>query len=197
MAVMEFTNSDEVFDQLTLTLGKMVKEVTGWKVVNADDQVIGKVEGEHILIDLSEADQLNWKTNEGLTEDGKYFAVHNYLVTYTLTAYRGKPQVALSRVLQSMGLPFIYDKYFPYGSPWAFSSASSINRMRVPINMQDFERRARVQLTFNVTFTEVDLGTYEDLEGLEIKIAMDDFVEVREIGVKIDLDTPPTPHTAG
>lgn len=198
MPALQFTNSDEVFDNLTLTLGKMVREVTGWKVINADDQVIPKVEGEHILIELSEADQLNWKTGETQI-DGTYVAFHNYLVTYTLTAYRGKPQVALSRVLQSMGLPFIYDKYFPYGSPWAFSSSSSISRMRVPVNMQDFERRARVQINFNVAFMETDTGAFEDLEKVELSIAMDDFAGVTNMDILIDLNSPPeTPtNTAG
>jgi hypothetical protein len=192
-----FTNSEEVFDALTKTLGRMTKEVTKWKVVNTDDPVIPKVEGEHILIDLSEADQINWKTNEAMI-DGKYVAVHNYLVTYTLTAYRGKPQVALSRLLQAFGLPFIYDKYFPTGSPWAFSSSSSVTRMRVPINMQDFERRARVQLMFNVTFVEVDTGEFEDLEQIQMQVTMHDPVVAREIPVEVDLNNPPNdPPAAG
>lgn len=190
-----FTNSEEVFDELTKVIGRMAKEVTGWKVINADDQVIPKVEGPHILIELSEADQLNWKTNEMMV-DNKYVAVHNYLVTYTLTAYRDKPQVALARLLQAFGLPFIYDKYFPRPSSWAFSSASSVSRMRVPINMQDFERRARVQLIFNVAFVETDTGEFETIERINMQVSMHDPVEVIDIPVEVDFNKPP-PHAAG
>lgn len=166
-----FTNSDIVIDKLTKTLGLLCKEVTNYKVVEADDEIIPKVDGPFILIDLSGLDQLDWNTNE-LIIDGEYRSVMNYQATYTLTAYRGIPHMALSRVLQSFNLPFLRDKYFPYGSPFAYSSSSTIARLRVPMNAQAYEKRGRVQIIFNITFVEGDFGTFEDLESVGIDLSV-------------------------
>ncbi|QYC52523.1 hypothetical protein [Salmonella phage SSBI34] len=166
-----FTNSDEVMDSLTKTVGRLCAQVTNYKVVEADD-TLPKVDGPFILVDLSSLDPLDWKSAELVDEQGRYHAVHNYQATYTLTAYRGKPHWALSRVMQSFGLQFIYDKFFPYGSPYAYSSSSSIARLRVPLNAQYFENRARVQIIFNVAFVEGDFGLFEDLEGISIDMGV-------------------------
>lgn len=185
-----FTNSEEVFGALTKTLGKFCKEVTGKSVVEADENIIPKLEGEFILIDLSDADQLDWQDNEWTDANGVYQATHNYSVTYTLTAYRGKPQVVLARVLQAMNLPFIYDKYFPDGSAFAYSSSSSISRMRVPLNQQFFENRARVQIIFNVSFLEHDNGEFEDLEHIAMSVGITD-PSGKVIDIPITIDLPP------
>lgn len=162
-----FTNSDAVMDKLTKVIGRLCLDVTNYKVVEADD-TIPKVEGPYILVDLSDMEQIDWHTNEFTDEDGIRHVGHNYLVTYTLTAYRGKPYWALSRVCQSFALNFIYSKYFPQDSQFAYSSCSNIARMRIPLNQQYYENRARVQLSFNVTFTESDYGAFENLETVII-----------------------------
>lgn len=167
-----FTNSDEAFAELTKIVGRFCFEATGKPVVVADENIIPKQEGEFILVDQSDTDQRDWQDNEWIDENGVYFATHNYTVVYTLTAYRGKAQATLARVLQAMNLPFIYDKYFPYGSSFAYSSSSNINRMRVPLNQQFYENRARVQITFNVTFIEHDTGDLTDLEKISMNIGI-------------------------
>lgn len=164
-----FTSSEEVIEKLTKTIGFLVKEVTGLKVVEADE-TIPKVDGPYILIDLSALDQYDWKTDEMMDEEGNSHAIHNYTATYTLTGYRGKPYWALARVCQSFGLNFLYDKYFPTGSPFAYSSSSTIARMRVPLNAQLYEDRARVQIIFNVSFIERDFGSFEDVEQINVSI---------------------------
>jgi hypothetical protein len=164
---MSFTNSDLVLDKLTKNLGRICIEVTNYKVVEADEEIIPKVEGPFILVDLNSLEQIDWQTNE-IIVDGEYRAIHNYTATYTLTAYRGNPHMALARVLQALNLPYIYDKYFPLPSPFAYSSSSSIARMRVPLNAQFYEKRARVQIIFNIVFVEGDFGTFEDLEKIGI-----------------------------
>lgn len=168
----DFTNSDQIMDALTKTVGRLCKAVTNYQVVEADAEM-PKAEGPFILVDLSALDQVDWKSAEIMDENGRYRAVHNYTATYTLTAYRGKPHWALSRVLQSFGLPFIYDKFFPYGSPYAYSSSSTIARLRIPLNAQLFENRARVQIIFNVTYVEEDFGLFEDIEGIRIDVGLD------------------------
>lgn len=182
-----FTNSDQIMDALTKTVGRLCKAVTNYDVVEADT-TMPKAEGPFILVDLSNLEQVDWKSAEIVGEDGKYRAVHNYTATYTLTAYRGKPHWALSRVLQSFGLPFIYDKFFPYGSPYAYSSSSSIARLRIPLSMQLFENRARVQIIFNVTYVEEDFGLFEDIEGIRIDVGLDTLAGEVEIPVSVDLD---------
>lgn len=166
----EFTNSDEIFDALTKTIGHFCKETTGRKVVLAGEDEIPKVDGEFILVDLTAVDQIDWQADEGLDVNGNATTVHNYEVVYTLTAYRGKAPSALSRVLQAMNLPFIYDKYFPTNSPFAYSSSSTISRLRVPLNVQKFENRAVVLITFNVCFIETDTGAFEDLERVNAQV---------------------------
>lgn len=185
-----FTNSDEAFAELTKIVGRFCIESTGKKVVEADEEIIPKQDGEFILIDLSDVDQLDWQDNEWIDENGRYYATHNYTVIYTLTAYRGKAQATLARVLQAMNLPFIYDKYFPYGSPFAYSSSSNISRMRVPLNQQFFENRARVQITFNVSFIEHDTGDLTDLEkiSMNVEVKGQDLDILEEFPVEVDLN---------
>lgn len=165
-----FTNSDEIFDALTRVVGDFCKETTGRKVVLAGEDEIPKVAGEFILVDLTAVDQIDWQANEWVDDQGRNMTTHNYEVVYTLTAYRGKAPNALSRVLQAMNLPFIYEKYFPTNSPFAYSSSSTISRLRVPLNMQKFENRAVVLLTFNVCFIETDTGAFEDLEKVNAQV---------------------------
>lgn len=167
----EFTNSDQIFDALTRTVGSFCKETTGRKVVLAGEDEIPKVDGEFILVDLTAVDQLDWQANEWVDASGNNVTTHNYEVVYTITAYRGKAPNSLSRMLQAMNLPFIYDKYFPTNSPFAYSSSSTISRLRVPLNMQKFETRAVVLLTFNVCFIETDAGSFEDLEKINAELA--------------------------
>lgn len=167
----DFISTDEIFDALTKTIGSFCKEVTGRKVVLAGEDEIPKVDGEFILVDLTAVDQLDWQSDDGFTDDGRAVTVHNYEVVYTLTAYRGKAPNALSRILQAMNLPFIYDKYFPTNSPFAYSSSSTISRLRVPLNVQKYETRAVVLITFNVCFAETDTGVFEDLETLNAQLS--------------------------
>lgn len=169
-----FTNSDEVFNAMTKALGSFCREATGKKVVLADENIIPKVEGEFILLDLSGVDQIDWQDNEWQDDQGRWFTTHNYTATYTLTAYRGLPQATLARVLQAMNLPYIYDKYFGYGLPYAYSSSSTITRMRVPLNSQFYETRARVQIIFNVSFLEHDTGDFGTLEEVIIDVKVKD-----------------------
>lgn len=168
----DFTNSDQIFTALTNTLGSFCKETTGRKVVLAGEDEIPKVDGDFILIDLTAVDQLDWQANEWVDELGRNVSTHNYEVVYTVTAYRGSAPAALSRVLQAMNLPFIYYKYFPTNSPFAYSSSSTISRLRVPLNMQKFENRAVVLITFNVCFIETDSDAFEDLEKLHAQVIM-------------------------
>lgn len=166
----DFTNSDQIFDALTKTVGQFCKETTGRKVILAGEDEIPKVDGEFVLIDLTAVDQLDWQSNEWVDSEGNNVTTHNYEVVYTLTAYRGNAPSALSRMLQAMNLPFIYEKYFPTNSPFAYSSSSTISRLRVPLNMQKFETRAVVLLTFNVCFIETDRGAFEDLEKINAQV---------------------------
>lgn len=189
----EFTNSDQVLDELTKTLGRLCIDATGYKVVEADE-TIPKVEGPFVLVDLSAMDQLDWATNELRDEaTGATCMVHNYYVTYTLTAYRGKPHWALARVLQMFGMPWIYDKYFPTGSPFAYSSSSTIARMRIPLNNQFYENRARVQINFNVTYVEGDFGVFEDLNQVGIDLGITAGEDHLEVPVRTDPLEPLTP----
>ncbi len=167
---MATTNSEEIFDKLTKTLGNFCKETTGRKVVLAGEDEIPKVDGDFILVDLTAVDQVDWQSDEGYDQLGNNVTVHNYTVVYTLTAYRGKAPADLSKVLQAMNSSFIYDKYFPTNSPFAYSSSSTISRLRVPLNMQKFETRAVVLITFNVCFIEADYGSFEELERLNAQL---------------------------
>lgn len=166
---LDFTNSDEVITNLTKSLGRLVLDITGIQVVDADS-TIPKPEGPYILIDLATLDQLDWATNEEVDSEGVLNTAYNYTASYTLTAYRGKPYLALSRVLQSFGLPYLRERYFPTGSAFAYSSSSTIAKLRVPLNQQMFENRARVLITFNVCFVERDVGVFEDVEAIVIGI---------------------------
>ncbi len=89
----DFTNSDQIFDALTKTVGSFCKEATGRKVVLAGEDEIPKVDGEFILVDLTAVDQIDWQADEGVDLAGKAITVHNYEVVYTLTAYRGQAPV--------------------------------------------------------------------------------------------------------
>lgn len=170
---LDFTNSDVVMGALTKAVGRLCLDVTGYDVVEADE-TIPKPEGPYILVDLTLLTPLDWATNEVVDEEGVVHTAHNYTASYTLTAYRGKPHWALSRVHQAFGLPFLREKYFPTGSPYAYSSTSNIARMRVPLNQQMFENRARTIVTFNATFVEKDLGTFEDVDHIIIGITVED-----------------------
>lgn len=165
-----FDNTDEVFDLLTKTLGQLTKEVTGRKVVLDDDETIPKVEEEFILISQTAADQLDWTDNEYVDDTGNTLVTHNYEVTYTLTAYKGKAFSALTKVLQGLNLPYLYEKYFPSPNAFAYQSASTVSRLRVPLNMQKFENRAVVIITFNVSFLAADTGVFEDIERINMQI---------------------------
>lgn len=187
MAALDFTNSDVVIENLTSALGRLIVEVTGYQVVEADD-TIPKVEGNFVLVDLTSLDPLDWITNEVVDEEGITHVAHNYTAGYTLTAYRGKPHWALSRVHQAFGLPFLREKYFPTGSSYAYSSSSSIARMRIPLNQQYYENRARVLLTFNVTFVEKDVGVFEDVDRISIDISVQDPLGNPLEGLTSDVD---------
>lgn len=165
-----FQNIDEAYDLLTKTIGRLAKEVTGRKVVLDDDETIPKVDEEFILVSQSTADQLDWADNEGQDIDGVAMVTHNYEVTYTLTAYRGNAFSALTKVLQGLNLPYLYEKYFPSPCAFAYQSASTVSRLRVPLNMQKFENRAVVLITFNVSFVVVDAGAFEDIEKINMQV---------------------------
>jgi|AGFT01.1.fsa_nt_gi hypothetical protein len=192
---LDFTNSDVVMGNLTRAVGRLVKDVTGYKVVEADE-TIPKVEGPFVLVDLTLLDPLDWATNEVVDAEGVTHVAHNYQASYTLTAYRGKPHWALSRVHQAFGLPYLREQYFPTGSPYAYSTCSSIARLRVPLNQQMYENRARILVTFNATFVEKDVGVFEDLEHVIIGITAQDslgnpFENVGEIDAEIDKGVKP------
>ncbi|AFH21180.1 hypothetical protein CR3_gp015 [Cronobacter phage CR3] len=183
---LDFTNSDVVMGALTKAVGRLCLDVTGYDVVEADE-TIPKPEGPYILVDLTLLTPLDWATNEVVDEEGVVHTAHNYTASYTLTAYRGKPHWALSRVHQAFGLPFIREKYFPTGSPYAYSSTSNIARMRVPLNQQMFENRARTIITFNATFVEKDIGAFEDVEHIIIGIDIDN-PSGPPVGIEADYD---------
>lgn len=184
---LNFTNSDKVMDSLSKAVGRLCKEVTGYNVVEADE-TIPKPEGPYILVDLMVLTPLDWATNEMVDEEGVVCTAHNYTAGYALTAYRGKPHWALSRVHQAFGLPFLRNKYFPDGSPYAYSSITNIDRMRVPLNQQMFENRARVIVTFNVTFVERDIGVFEDLDRVVIGIEVDNPQGIELVGLEAEPD---------
>lgn len=184
--LLDFTNSDVVMGALTKAIGRLCLDVTGYDVVEADE-TIPKPEGPYILVDLSLLTPLDWATAEVVDEDGIVHTAHNYTASYTLTAYRGKPHWALSRVHQAFGLPFLREKYFPTGSPYAYSSTSNIARMRVPLNQQLFENRARTIITFNTTFVEKDIGTFEDIEHIVIGIETGN-TSGPPVGIEADYD---------
>lgn len=187
---MVYTDSDAAFKELTQLVGKFANEATGRKVVLAGEDIIPKVEGEFILVDLSQADQIDWTTLEQTDENGRFLAIHNYYVTYTLTAYRGNAVQSLTRMLQRYNLSYVYNEYFPDYSAFAYSSSSSIARIKVPLNQQYYEIRARVQLNFNVSFMESDTGIYEDLKAVEMNVtATDDRHTVLDtFKVNVDLE---------
>lgn len=189
---LDFTNSDVVMDSLTKALGRLIVDVTGYQVVEADE-TIPKVEGNFVLVDLTVLDPLDWATNEVVDADGVTHAAHNYTAGYTLTAYRGKPHWALSRVHQAFGLPYLREKYFPTGSPYAYSRTSSIARLRVPLNQQLYENRARILITFNVTFVEKDVGVFEEVDRVIIGITAEDSLGnvLGEDSADIDIDVKP------
>lgn len=183
-----FKTPEDILDLLTKTIGKLIVEVTGSKVILADDDTIPKVEGEYILVDESALDPVDWITGEMRDEEGNVYSVQNYQTTYTLTAYRGKrPHATLSRVMQAFGLPFMYEKYFPLGSPFAYSSSSTVNKMRVPLNAQYFENRARVQIIFNLAFIQRDTGSFEELEQINIDLGVTYVDDRNEIPVTINV----------
>jgi hypothetical protein len=165
-----FLNTDDVFDHLTKTIGRLAKEVTGRKVVLDDDDLIPKVDEDFILISQTAATQVDWADNEWEDEEGNSSISHNYEVTYTLTAFRGDAFSSLTKVLQGLNLPFLYERYFPSPSSFAYSSSSTISRLRIPINMQKFENRATVIITFNVSFTAVDTSQFEEIENINMQM---------------------------
>ncbi|QGZ16299.1 hypothetical protein Hena1_01490 [Erwinia phage Hena1] len=165
-----FANTDEVFDLLTKTVGRLVKDVTGRKVVLDDDETIPKVNEEFVMVSQSAATQLDWTDNEWQDELGNAAVTHNYEVTYTLTSFRGKAFESLTKVLQGLNLPFFYEKYFPTPCAFAYASSSTVSRIRVPLNMQKFENRATVIITFNVNFMAVDTGAFEDIDKINMQM---------------------------
>lgn len=173
-----YTNTEEIFNALTRAVGNMAKEVSKRKVVVAGESTIPKVDDEFILVDLTSAEQNDWQSNEWIDDQGRAVVTHNYEVVYTLTAYRGEAPAAIAKVLQAFNLPWIYDKYFPSTAPFAYSSSSTVSRLRVPLNMQQYENRATVLITFNVCFIETDFAAYEGVDTVNIdtvyKVASDD-----------------------
>lgn len=178
-----FVNTEEVFDLLTKTLGRLSKEVTGRKVVLDDDETIPKVDEEFILVSQTAATQLDWADNEWQDELGNAAVSHNYEVTYTLTAYRGKAFSDMTKILQAINLPFFYDKYFPTPSAFAYSSSSTISRLRIPLNMQKFENRAVVIISFNVNVSAVDSKAFEEIEKISFEITTTDISDANSIVV--------------
>jgi len=165
-----FVNTDYVFDLLTNTVGRMIKEVTGRKVVLDDDETIPKVDDEFIMVSQTDATQLDWADNEWEDEEGISAVSHNYEVTYTFTAYRGKAFSDLNKVVQAFNLPFLYEKYFPTPSAFAYASSSSVSKLRIPVNMQKYENRAVVIVTFNVKFIAVDKTAFESIDKINLEI---------------------------
>lgn len=187
MASFNYANTEEVLTELTKTVGRLCAQVTGYNVVEAND-TIPKPEGPFILVDQTTLEPLDWATQELMDEDGVMHTVYNYTADYTLTAYRGNPSVALSKVHQAFGLPFLRERYFPTGSPFAYSSVSNISRMRVPLNQQMYENRARSIVTFNVVFVEKDTGVFEDIERIVIAIEAQDSNGLPLQGLEADTD---------
>jgi len=191
MDELEFTNSADVLDSLSITLGKMIKSVTGYKVVDAEATVT-RPDGNFILVDMTSLTPVDWETNEIVDGNGVVLTAHNYTASYTLTAYKGKPHWALSRVHQAFGLPYLREKYFPTGSPYSYSSSSTISRMRVPRNQQEYETRARILINFNVCFVEMDTGAFEEVERIQIGITAEN-TSGPPIGIVADTDVNITP----
>ena len=188
---LDFTNSDEVMEALTEALGHLCKDVTGYTMVEADE-TIPKPEGKIILLDLTTLTPFDWETNEVVDEDGIVHIAHNYTATFTLTAYRGKPHWALTRVHQAFGLPYLREKYFPTNSYFAYSSCSNIARIRVPLNQSFYENRARSQVTFNVVFFEKDIGVFEEAERIIITTEASNVSGPPQINdSEIDIHIPP------
>lgn len=163
-------NVDELFDELTNTVGRFCQEVSGRKIYLLGDNEITKPSGDFITIDLTGSDQMDWQSNDWTDSNGNAVVSHNYQVTYTITAIRGNAQACLSKILQSFNAPYIYDKYFPENSPFAYSSSSSISRLRVPLNLQTYETRAVVLINFNVCFAQVDVGSFEELSTINAQL---------------------------
>lgn len=166
--------TEEVIDNLNEVIGQFANEVSGYDVVFADEDTIPKVEGPFILVDLSSLEQIDWEDEVYEDENGVKAVVKNFTALYTLTAYRGKPSTALAKVLQGFGFPYLRNKYFPLGTPYAYSSASNITRMRIPLNQQYFENRARVLITFNLRFIESDYGAFEEVREIQVSTDIDD-----------------------
>ena len=123
-------------------------------------------EGPYAVIDEIDADPVAQESQEMPHLDGVIYQTHNYTVTYNITAHRGRTQSDLVRMVQAFAKPVIYDKYFPTGSPFAFSSASTVARIKVPQNLQTYEIRSTVLLTFNVCFIEADYGEMEKIRAI-------------------------------
>lgn len=161
---------EKVFNDLEEIVAKMARVATGRRVIIGDQEIIPKPDGEFILLETMGIQPHIWEDNEFQTEEGVAYITHNYTVTYMLTAYRGKAYAALSRLLQAINLPVFYEKFFPDSSMYAYSSASTISPLRVPMNKQAYEVRATVMMTFNVRFIETDMAAFEDLQGIEAEL---------------------------
>lgn len=160
-------DTDDIFDQLTEALGGFVGEVTGRPVLLGKEGVWNKPDGNFVLVDLQAADAIRWETGIGHDAAGNEVYAHNFVVTFLVTAFRGKAHSALSKVVQRFNTPFIYYKYFPTDSPFTYSSCSSVSRTRVPMEEQQFENQSSVILNFNVCFVEAD-GSFEEVEEINI-----------------------------
>lgn len=186
-----YTTTDQVVDRLTNTIGKLVKETTGYKVINSEGTVT-KPPGDFILVDVVSLEPVEYSAEEIVDDQGFSYTAHNYLASYSLMAYRGKPHIALSIVQQAFSKPYIRNKYFPLGSPFAYSSSSSVSRMRVPINQQDYEVRARIVLNFNICFLEKDLGIFEEVEKVVVGISVEQ-TSGPPIGIDAEIDSDSKP----
>lgn len=166
--------TEQVIDDLTKTLGKLIKEVTGRQVYLQDESDMASPEGEYIGLELMILHEMNFNDNIWVDEDGITSISHNYEIVYNVIAYRGNTSAAISKITQSFKLPYLYYKYFPEGSFYSFSSVSNINKIRVPSNYQNFENRSSVLITFNAKFISKDIGEFEEIEKVIFKTTIFD-----------------------
>ena len=166
--------TEQVIQDLTKTLGSLIVEVTGRKVYLQDETTVAVPEGEFVGVELMILHEMNFNDNIWIDEDGVTSISHNYEAVYNVTAFRGMSFAAISKITQSFKLPFLYYKYFPEGSYFAFNGVSNINKIRVPLNYQDFENRSSVLITFNVKFISKDIGEFEAIEKVNFKTTIFD-----------------------
>lgn len=159
--------SEDIFDQLTDQLGGFIKEVTGRTILLGKEGAWNRPVDEFILVDLQSAEPLLWAEDYGLDIDGNTVYTQNFVVTFLVTAFKGKTHSVLTKVVQKFNHRFTYYKYFPACSPFAYSSCSSVSRTRVPVEDQEFENQSSVILNFNVCFIESD-DDFETLDEINV-----------------------------